>query len=233
MKLSVFFPAYNEEGNIEKTVRGALEILRGLDSVQEFEILIVDDGSTDRTGEIADRLAAEASEVKAIHHSQNRGYGGALKTGFYNARFEWVVFTDSDGQFDFAEVTEFIKLAEGADAPDLILGYRLGRADSLMRKLNSRLWAVLVWLLFGLRVRDRACGFKMIRRRVIEGIAPLESDGAVAEDELLIRAKRAGFKFAEVGVHHYPRATGEPTGADPRVILRAFREIFSLWCRLR
>jgi len=232
MNLSIFFPAYNEEGNIEKTVRGALKVLRGLDSIMEFEILIVDDGSTDRTGEIADRLATESPEVRAIHHSQNRGYGGALKTGLYSAQFEWIVFTDSDGQFDFSEVTEFIKLAEGGDAPDLILGYRLDRADSLVRKLNSRLWAVLVRLLFGLRVRDRACGFKMIRRTVVEGIAPLESDGAVAEDELLIRAKRAGFTFAEVGVHHYPRAAGEPTGADPRVILRAFREIFSLWRHL-
>ena len=230
MRLSVFFPAYNEEGNIEKTVRGALAVLRGLDSVSEFEILIVDDGSTDRTGEIADRLAAESPEVRAIYHSQNRGYGGALKTGLYSSQFEWIVFTDSDGQFDFAEVTEFIKVAEGADSPDLILGYRVDRADSLARKLNSRLWAVLVWLLFGLRVRDRACGFKMIRRSAVEGIAQLESDGAVAEDELLIRAKRAGFKFAEVGVHHYPRTAGEPTGANPLVILRAFQEIFSLWC---
>lgn len=144
MKLSVFFPAYNEGANIEKTVRQALAVARDLSEISEFEIIIVDDGSTDRTGEIADRLAADITEVRTVHHKPNRGYGGALKTGFANARFEWVCFTDSDGQFDFSEIKKFLAKKDEAD---LVLGYRLSRADSFLRRLYTWGWVLLPRLL--------------------------------------------------------------------------------------
>ena len=246
MNLSIFFPAYNEEKNIEATVRKALDVARDIEEVEKFEIIIVDDGSTDKTGEIADRLASEIPEVRVVHHQPNRGYGGALKTGLYESQYEWIVFTDSDGQFDFGEVTKFIEKTQRTShpagnspesdsfpcRPDLILGYRLRRADPLVRKLNSKLWGLLVRLLFGLKVQDRACGFKMIRKKVVETISHIESDGAFAEDELLIKAKQTGFRFTEVGVHHFPRKYGSQTGANIGVILKAFKDLFALWRKL-
>lgn len=233
MNISVFFPAYNEEENIEETVKKAMDVCRSRKSIGDFEILIINDGSSDRTGVIADSLANKYEEVRAIHHPKNRGYGGALKTGLFSSSKEWIVFTDSDGQFDFSEIDKFIKIAQQKDAPDLILGYRVDRADSFIRKLNSKMWGLVVRLLFGLRVKDRACGFKMLRKSVVDKIEEIETEGAVAEDELLVRAKQAGFKFAEVGVTHYPRTAGEQTGANPAVILRAFKEIFLLWQHTR
>lgn len=255
MHLSIFFPAYNEEANIENTVRAALNVIRGLKEVEKFEIIIVNDGSVDDTGPITNRLSEEITEVKAIHHQKNRGYGGALKTGLYESQHEWIVFTDSDGQFDFSEVTKFIEKAQEKHHPtrsargetfevgsektskvgesiDLILGYRLHRADPLPRKINSKLWGIMVRLLFGLKVQDRACGFKMIHKKVIETISHIESDGAFAEDELLIKAKQAGFEFAEVGVHHFPREHGSQTGANLKVIFKAFVDLFALWKKL-
>ena len=227
MKVSIFFPAYNEEGNIEKVVRRAVEVAERL--FENFEVLVINDGSTDRTGEIADGLSAKNPRIRVIHHSQNRGYGGALKSGLYNARYDWVCYTDADGQFDFSEITKFLPHTKEAD---LIIGFRQKRFDTLARTINSKLWGLLVFLLFGLRVKDRACGFKLIKKKVMETIPKLESDGAVTEDELLIKAKRAGFKFAEVGVSHYPRRAGRQTGANPKVILTAFKEIFKLWRKL-
>ena len=227
MKVSVFFPAYNEEGNIERVVRRAVEVAGGL--FEDFEIIIVNDGSTDQTGEIADGLSVENPRIRVIHHPQNLGYGGALKSGLYHARCDWICYTDADGQFDFSEITRFLPHTQKAD---LIIGYRQGRSDTLARTVNSKLWGLLVFLLFGLRVKDRACGFKLIKKKVLKTIPKLESDGAVTEDELLVKAKKAGFKFAEVGVSHHPRRAGKQTGANPKVILTAFREIFKLWRRL-
>ncbi len=233
INLSVFFPAYNEEENIEQTVKKAVDVCRSRREIADFEVLIINDGSSDRTGVIADSLSNKFEEVRAIHHPKNRGYGAALKTGLFSSTKEWIVFTDSDGQFDFSEIDKFIKVAQQEDAPDLILGYRMDRADPLIRKVNSKMWGLVVRVLFGLRVRDRACGFKMLKKDVLDKIEEIETEGAVAEDELLVRANKAGFKFAEVGVTHYPRTAGEQTGANPAVILRAFKEIFLLWQHTR
>lgn len=227
MKVSIFFPAYNEEGNIEKVVRRAVEIAERL--FENFEAVIVNDGSTDRTGEIADRLSTENPRIQVVHHPQNRGYGGALKSGLYHARYDWICYTDADGQFDFSEIARFLPHTKEAD---LIIGHRQERSDTLVRAINSKLWGLLVFLLFGLKVKDRACGFKLIKKKVMETIPKLESEGAVIEDELLIKAKKAEFKFAEVGVSHHPRRTGKQTGASPKVILTAFKEIFKLWRKL-
>jgi len=230
MTLSIFFPAYNEEANIEAAVRKALEVARDLKEVEKFEIIVVDDGSSDRTGEITDRLALEIPQVRAIHHHPNRGYGGALRSGFKNSRFEWVVFTDSDGQFDFSEIKKFLPLTSRAD---LILGYRLKRADSILRRLFTWGWKILVRLLLGLDVRDYSCGFKLIRRDVAKAVEPIEAEEKVYQIEFLVKAQKQGFRFAEVGVHHYPRAAGSQTGANFKVVMKSLRDLFSLWYRLR
>jgi len=229
INLSIFFPAFNEEENIEATVRKALAVARDLEEVELFEITIVDDGSTDRTGEIADRLASGIPEVRVVHHSPNRGYGGALKGGYEAARYPWVAFADSDGQFDFSEVKEF--LAKTGEA-DLILGYRLGRADSLLRRLYTWGWALLPRILFGLSVRDYSCGFKLIKKEVFEAVRPLVGEEKVTQIEMLVKAKRKGFRFAEVGVHHYPRGGGTQTGANFKVVLKSLRDLLTLWRQL-
>ena len=229
MNLSIFFPAFNEQLNIESTVQKALDVAKGVKEIGKFEIIVVDDGSIDCTGEVAERLALEIPEVRVVHHERNRGYGAALKTGFYNSRYEWIVFADSDGQFDFSEVKKFLaKRNEG----DLIIGYRIKRADPFFRKINAVLWGLLPRIFFGLRVRDLDCGFKLVKKRVIEEIEPLESDGAFVTTELLVKAKKRGFIISEVGVHHFPRSYGLQTGANIRVIFKAFKGLLSLWKKL-
>ncbi|MBI4579720.1 MAG: glycosyltransferase family 2 protein [Planctomycetes bacterium] len=220
--ISLFFPCYNEEANVEATVRDALETCESLFS--DYEIIIVDDGSRDRTGQIADRLAAEHDRVRAVHNQPNRGYGGALQRGFLEARKPWVFFTDGDGQFDIREIGLLVELT---DRHDGVVGYRLDRQDSLMRKLNAWCWTTLCNCVFGMRFKDIDCAFKLLPRRLFDEI-PLHSQGAMISAELLARATRKGYRIGQVGVHHRARAAGTPTGANPRVILRAFVELFKL-----
>lgn len=222
--LSVFFPAYNEEGNIQATVIQAAEVLKSLNL--NYEIIIVDDGSTDKTGEIADRLAAEIPEIKVIHHRLNRGYGAALRSGFENSKYEWVAFTDADGQFDFSDIEKLLPLTESAD---LILGYRLGRADSFLRRLFTWGWSLLPRILWGLNVRDYSCGFKLVKKEVFGAVRPIESEEKVFQIEFLVKARKKGFRFAEIGVSHYPRKEGSPTGADLKVVLKSLRDLLTLW----
>ncbi|PIS20612.1 glycosyltransferase family 2 protein, partial [candidate division WWE3 bacterium CG08_land_8_20_14_0_20_43_13] len=218
--ISAFFPAYNEEKNIANTVHKAKAVLEQL--AGDYEILVINDGSSDQTLAVARGLEAEFPKVKVINHEINRGYGGALKSGFYNARYEWVAFTDSDGQFDFSELS---KLLEKSSDSDLVVGYRLKRVEGFIRKLNARLWGILIWLVFGLRVKDIDCAFKLIKRDVFDRIPKLESNGALISAELLIRCRKADLKIAQVGVHHYPRLEGNPTGANLNVIIKAFKEL--------
>ncbi len=229
-ELSVFFPIYNEEINFRETFKKTLAVLP--DVAEKYEIILVNDGSRDHTHELLEELSAGRTDVKVITHPQNRGYGAALKSGFYNASYEWVVFNDSDGQFDFAEIRLFIETQRRTGA-DLVIGYYLQRAVPLYRKINSFLWQTLVYLFFRLSVRDIDCGFKLIRKKVITTIPPLESErGAFISTELLVKAKKSGFKIVELGVHHYPRASGKGTGADLKVILKSFSDLFKLWRKL-
>jgi len=228
--LSVFLPCYNEEANLEKTyknVKGNLER-----NVSRHEIIIVDDGSRDKTGEIADRIAKKDRSVKVIHHRPNRGYGAAFKSGFYNASLPWITFIDADGQFDFAEINHFLEAQKNTNA-DLVIGYYLDRKVSRLRKLNSLVWQTIVFMLFGLKVRDIDCGFKLVSKRVLDTIPRLESErGAFISSEFLIKAKKAGFKIVEIGVTHYPRKQGEATGAKLNVIVKSFIDLFKLWWKL-
>ena len=221
------FPAYNEEANIEKSVREAIKVASGL--TDNFEVIVVDDGSKDKTGEIADRLSAQDSHVKVIHHNPNQGYGGAVWDGLINSSKDLVFFTDADLQFDLTEVS---KLVDALGEHDVVLGYRAPRVDPFMRILNAKGWGMLNRVLFGLKVKDIDCAFKLFRREVFQKVQP-KSRGAMMSAELLIRMKRAGIKWAEVPVKHLPRVAGSPTGAKLKVILRSFKELLKVWRDLR
>jgi glycosyltransferase involved in cell wall biosynthesis len=225
--LSIFFPCYNEEGNVERVTRAAVEAAGRFADV--FEVIIVDDGSKDRTGEIADRLVAEIPQVRAVHNRPNLGYGGAVGRGLSEARMEWGFFTDGDGQFDINEMPRLIELLERCD---VAVGYRMHRADPFIRRANAFCWGTLVRALFGIKVRDIDCAFKLLPRSFLQSIK-LESRGALISTELLAKAQYRGLRIAEVGVGHYPRQAGTQTGANPLVILKAFYELFKLWKRIR
>lgn len=228
--LSVFFPAYNEEKNIAKTVNQASAILKDL-NLKNYEIIIVDDGSKDKTGAVANQLAKSDSHIRVITHSFNKGYGEALKSGFYNAKYSWIVCTDSDGQFDFSEVT---KLLDKADEAQVIIGFRMERHDSLIRRLNGWGWTLLANALLGVGVKDVDCAFKLVKKEVIEKIPHLKSvRGGMISPELLAKSKKMGFKIAEVGVHHLERKEGKQTGANLKVILNSFLDLFKLWWEIK
>ena len=225
--VSVFFPMYDEEENVEPTVRKAFEVLPEL--IDEFELIVVDDGSRDRTAEIADRLAREHPEVRVVHHETNRGYGAAVKSGIAAARHELVFFTDGDLQFDLQEIE---LLLERIDRYDAVVGYRKRRNDPFHRSVNTFLWNRLVALAFGLRMRDVDCAFKLFRSEALRALPPLSTGGAILSTELMVQLQRSGARFTEVGVNHYPRRRGEQSGASLRVIARAFKELFQLSRRI-
>lgn len=224
--LSVFFPAFNEEKNLEKTVLRAIAFLKKLNII--WEILIINDGSTDGTRQTADRLAQKYLEVKAFHQ-QNGGYGMAIRVGLRKVKHEWIVYTDADGQFDFSEIAKFFSVCDRADA---IWGYRLKRRDPFYRSLFSYFWAISVRLLTGVRLKDINCGFKMFRKSAIKKIEPLKSTrGAMINPELALKLNQTGFKILEVGVNHYPRLFGQPTGASLKVIIQSYLELLRLWLK--
>lgn len=227
-ELSVFFPAYNEEANIENTIHKAIEVLKKI--AGKWEIIVVNDGSTDKTEEIVKKLIKAEPQVRMITHTPNRGYGAALKSGFYNSRYEWICFTDADGQFDFSDIKKFLPFTKEAD---LILGYRIKRADSAFRRLYGFVWNLIAKILFGLDVKDYSCGFKLIKRKVSEEVQPLEAEEKVTQIELLVKAKRQGFRFVEVGVHHYPRKFGQQTGSNLGVVVKSIVDLIKLWQKLK
>ncbi len=226
--LSVFFPAYNEGENIKKTILDVKKVLDGLE-LKDYEIIVVNDGSKDNTAATVAELEQTDKRIRLINHRVNKGYGDALKTGFVSSRYPWVAFMDSDGQFDFSEITKFL---EKADQADLILGYRLTRADPFLRKVFTWGWKTLAEIFLGLHVKDYSCGFKMIKREVFDSIQPLIAKEKVTQIEMLVKAKRKGYRFAEVGVHHYPRKFGIATGANLYVVLRSFRDFMKFWLEL-
>ncbi|MFH0937197.1 MAG: glycosyltransferase family 2 protein [Candidatus Daviesbacteria bacterium] len=230
--LSVFFPAYNEEKNIGQTLEQANEVLKGL-NLKNYEIIVIDDGSKDKTGEIVKKLQKNNRYIRLITHNPNKGYGEALKSGFYNSKYDWITFTDADGQFDFSEINKFIEKEEETNA-DLVIGFYLDRKVSISTKITSKVWELVIFMLFGLKVKDIDCGFKLISKRVIEKMSKLRSQrGAFISSELLIKAKKARFKIVEVGVHHYPRAAGKGTGRSVKVIVKSFINLFELWWQMK
>jgi glycosyltransferase involved in cell wall biosynthesis len=228
--ITVAMPAYNEAENIEAMVTDVIQVMDPL--ANDYEVIVVDDGSSDGTGQAVKALEQQYPQVRLVSHEVNQGYGAAVFSGLTNASKELVFFTDSDRQFDLREIE---RLLERIDEADLVVGYRTPRRDPFMRKLNGRGWSALVTLLFGYTARDIDCAFKLLQRQVIECIQDeVASRGATFSAEFLVRAKRAGFRIVEVPIRgHRPRVAGSPTGARPEVIIRAFKELIrfrvALW----
>ena len=218
-RLTIVLPALNEEANIDAAVTRATEVATR--HCTDHEVIVVDDGSTDSTAAIVERLAADDPRIRLIKHEVNQGYGGALKSGFLAATMDLVFFTDSDNQFDLDELGIFIDLIQSVD---VVAGYRIKRRDPFFRRLNARAWNYLVRALFYVPVRDIDCAFKLFRREVFEGLE-LNSVGAMVNTELMVLLGRSGYRVVEVGVSHFPRTAGKPQGASIKVIIRAFSEL--------
>jgi glycosyltransferase involved in cell wall biosynthesis len=225
--LSVFFPTFNEEENIAEAVARARIELEKLE--RDYEIIIVDDASTDRTPQIADKLAHNDAHVIVYHHLRNTKLGGALRTGLYRARGEVIFYTDADNPIDMSDILANLPLL---DKYDFVTGYRLNRDETVLRAIYSRAYNFLIRLLFGLKVRDVNFSFKMVKRKVIETVS-LHSHGSFIDAELLLEAKRKGFSIGEVGVRYYPRTRGKSTLAKPSIIVTILREmlqyVFRSW----
>ncbi len=220
-------PAHNEAENILDVLAEAVAVLETIEP--DYEILVVDDGSRDATASLVEEFAQTHNRVRLVRHPVNQGYGAAVWTGLTSSTGEKRFFTDSDAQFRLDELRLLLNEMPPAD---FVAGYRKVRQDPLMRRLNGWGWTSLVNLLFGYAARDVDCAFKLMRREVVESL-PVQSRGATFSAELLVRARRAGFVFREVGVTHLPRTKGSPSGAKLKVILRAFKELILLWADLR
>jgi len=226
-KLSLVLPAHNEEPNIRKVVEEAAEVLPG--AFTDYEIVVVNDGSKDRTLEIAQALASENSHVRVVNHPVNQGYGAALTSGFNAATGDYIMFMDSDRQFDINDVH---KLTPFVAEYDIVAGDRIKRDDPAHPLLNAKILGLAVTLLFNLGVRDVDCAFKIMHADVLKGIN-LESPGALINTEILSKARAQGRSLTQVGVNHYARLEGVQSGANLKVVMRAFFEILRLWWRMR
>ena len=227
LNVSVVLPAYNEEKNLRRTVDSARMVLSQI--ATDWEIIVVDDGSTDGTASVCEELIAECDKVRIIRHGSNKGYGAALKSGILSAGHELIFFTDSDGQFDLRELE---RLLEWADEYDIVMGYRGKRHDPWHRLINAFGWNVLVRVVFGLRVRDVDCAFKLFRRTVFDRVK-IRSAGAMINAEILAQATRFGMRMREIKVSHYPRSHGKASGANIAVIMKAFCELVRVSRELR
>jgi len=224
--LSIIIPAYNEAENIAGTLHSVSAAAQAFSI--PYEIIVVNDGSRDQTGTIVRQLESEIPHLRLVEHFPNRGYGGALKAGFSAAAMDWITFFPGDNQFEFAELP---RLAELANQADIISGFRANRQDPFIRRVNAFGWNTLVRLLFGRLCRDIDCGFKLFRRSLLSKI-PLDSNGAMIDTEFLAGAKARGYSIADVPITHRARTAGEPTGANIRVILKAFRDLLQFRLRL-
>jgi glycosyltransferase involved in cell wall biosynthesis len=225
--LSVFFPAYNDSGTIASLVITALHSARKL--TPDFEVIVVNDGSADKTAEILDELAHTYPEVRVVHHERNRGYGGALRTGFATATRELVFYTDGDAQYDPAEMELLWRRLD--DSVDVVNGYKISRSDPMHRIVIGRIYHHTVKLLFGLGVRDVDCDFRLIRRSVFDKVQ-LEKDSGVICLEMMKKITDAGFRIAEVPVHHYHRAHGKSQFFNFRRLFRTGVDVMKLWVAL-
>ncbi|MGH9301654.1 MAG: glycosyltransferase family 2 protein [Acidimicrobiales bacterium] len=225
-RLSVVLPAFNEEENVLEAIARVTDVTKRL--CAEYEIIVVDDGSSDRTAELVQGASRQDSHVRLVRHSRNKGYGEALRSGFRAARLELVFFTDADNQFDLDELEGFLPWIERVN---VVAGYRIKRQDPFMRRLTARTWNQVVRALFCVPVHDIDCAFKLFRRSVFDEI-DLDSVGAMVNTELMVKLQRSGAGVIEMGVHHFPRRAGQARGANPRVIARALFELATMYRRL-
>lgn len=227
-ELSIFFPFWNEEKNIEEVIKKAIPVAKRV--AQKWEILMVDDGSSDNTLALAEKLAKKNANLRVIHSAENRGYGAALRQGFKHAQYKLVVFNDGDNQFDFSEVEKFL---EKIDNVDMVIGYRNQRIDHPFRHLLMNLLKVWDFVFFHFYFRDIDCGFKLFKKEALKKILPLKSEGAMVTTEILAKAKKHNLKIDQVKVTHLPRKYGDQSGGNIKVIIRAILESFILWYDLR
>jgi len=228
ISISAVLPAHNEAENIRTTVENCVAYLE--QNVLDYEVVVVNDGSTDDTQKIVEELQSTNSKVVLVNHPVNLGYGSALRSGFDKASSEYIFFMDSDGQFDINDLDKLLPLVS---AKDVVIGYREDRADSFIRLLNAWLYGLYIYLTFGLKVRDMDCAFKVFPTKAYQEIRPIKSGGALFSAEFLIKLKRNGFKLSEVPVRHLPRRFGTQSGANINVILRMFKESWKLRNELR
>ena len=231
-KPSIYFfcPAYKDEGNLEGVVSAAIAILS--EEAGDFRITIVEDGSPDKTGELADRLAGKHKNVRVIHHPVNRGYGEALKTGFTDpgrSGYDLVFYTDGDGQFDIGELKKLLPMMKDND---VVIGYRANRVEDWRRKFQSWVYNSLTRAMTGLRFRDFNCSFKLFKREVLEHI-DIEFPSVFIDSELVIKAALAGYRIAETGVTHYRRAEGTGSGAKWSLIRGTMKSMADFWKKYR
>lgn len=226
-ELSIFFPFWNEEQNLESVVKKAIPVAEKY--AETWEIIMVDDGSSDKTLQIAQKLAEQDSRLIAVSHDKNRGYGAALKTGFSKARYSLVVFNDGDGQFDLGELNKFLEKIESSD---IVIGFRRKRLDNPFRHVLMNLLKIWDFVFFSFRFKDIDCGFKLFKKSSLDKIMPFNSEGAMITTEILAKAKKEHLRISEVEVNHYPRIYGDQSGGNLRVIIRAIKESLLLWKNL-
>lgn len=221
ISLSVFFPAYYDEKNIGKVVDAAVIVLEEL-KLKDYEVIIIEDGSPDKTGEVADALAEKYPKVRVIHHKKNMGYGATLKDGFLSARLDYVFYTDGDNQFDLNELKKFVALIPYSD---IVVGYRKKKQYSTYRKFTSLCYNYLLKLLFDIHYWDIDCAFKLFKTDLFRKIK-INSIDAFIDAEIMLKAKLLDYTVTEIGVLHLPRVDGISTGARPSVIIRTIKEVF-------
>lgn len=225
--LSLVLPAYNEEDNIRVVVEQVLEVLPQY--TDTFEVIPVNDGSVDRTGEIVAELAREDDRVRPVSYKVNKGYGGAVASGFAATQYDYVMFMDADRQFNINDIS---LLAPFVGQFDIVAGFRMERSDSLHRRINAEIFNIAVRILFGVHLRDLDCAFKIFRGDQLRSL-DLISNGALINCEMQAKLRRQGATLVQVGVHHYPRVAGSSTGGNLKVILKAMRDILILWWKMR
>lgn len=224
---SLVLPAHNEAENIGPVIRHALAVLPHY--FDSFEVIVVNDGSRDRTGEIVDGLSQEDPRVRPIHHKNNRGYGGAVTSGFEASTGNYVMFMDSDRQFDISDIE---RLYPFIATHEIVAGFRMMRQDELHRRVFAEIFNLVVRVFFGVHLRDIDCAFKIFDGDLIRSLQ-LSSPGALINTEIQAKARRQGARLQQVGVRHFPRIAGEATGGNPKVIMRAMKETVILWWKMR
>lgn len=225
--LTLFFPCYNESENVDSMIEQAVQV--GENYGVDYEVLVVDDGSRDDSAEKVLRWSKRDPRVRLVRHETNQGYGAALRTGLSNAKKDLVFLTDGDNQFQLSDIE---KLFSKIDGCDVVTGFRIGRQDDPWRRLQGSLWTGLNKVLFRLPVRDVDCAFKLFRRKCLEGIK-LESNQLLIHGEILARLRKKGCVIEEIGVPHYPRRAGKASATHPIRILKTFRELATLYWKIR
>lgn len=226
--ISAFFPAYNDEKSIPVLVNNIIPILEKYTS--NYEIIVVDDCSPDNVGVIADEMARNNPKIKVIHHKNNRGYGGALKSGFKSATKDLIFYTDGDGQYDVREIEKLLRYVEDQEV-DVVNGYKIKRSDNIARKLAGKSYHFLVKILFNLKIKDVDCDFRLFKRKVIDAIDLVSDSGSITV-ELVKKSQKKGFRFKEVEVNHYPRIDGKSQFFKFSRILKTLRDLGKLWIQI-